>query len=602
MSAESMVATALAEEDAGVFSGVDGSISFSHSYGLCKPHQFTFKSNGADVFTGGPTNCGFQSGVCAGLYETVGFCQPFTRNWEFKTSAGQTAFGMTFTPGIFDFMSYDVKDASGQVMGNIKQPSLLQRWADIWRNQMTIALRVTDSAGKERWTLRRPNTNACLWANPTCERYCEYKPPAMPLCDYCDGRECDIGKFLLDCSDINLANCNGRCDFTDGVPPILCYSCNDCCDHINKPCCDLCWSGPNEPCCNWGHCYPWNWCPGDHNPICGRMCNCCRGCDVGDCCVMQVRDGECCYRPCCDYTIWCCSCQFRQPGCKKPAFKCTNGFKLCQCTNCIANIKACCTLECQECKRCLTDCPDCGTKCKTFYSKCKPQVLLECDKCKRCPNDCKVCMSVCPRRCYLCLLAGGRPVHIELDVYGPDGTEDVAVAKIQFDGFTGNSLSQGISLRPGYQCTVTIPSTSPYYQFTHGKSRACDYHDLALLTSLALWYDHFCIAPYEWIQCVDKPELTEPEALPAISNTLTGFLDVTGNAPQFFPAVPPGVQPVFIDQHPANGYFEWGIKRIGWTWLIPFIAFQPNWAAMMYAYRFPQIRKKMDQTKAADQV
>jgi len=108
----------------------------------------------------------------------------------------------------------------------------------------------------------------------------------------------------------------------------------------------------------------------------------------------------------------------------------------------------------------------------------------------------------CPHRCKQCF-CGGRDVHIELDVYGPDGDGDVPVCKIVYDGVSGWCFQAQATLRPQYTCTVNIPATSPYYRHWHKKDRACDFVDLALLTGLALWYDYHSVASREWFQCTD---------------------------------------------------------------------------------------------------
>jgi len=388
---------------------------------------------------------------------------------------------------------------------------------------------------------------------PVCAEACSYKAPTVGLCDYCDGREC-----WLDCCDLSkydCGDCMGRCDLKGNAPCCKCYSCKDLCETLCKDQCDICCSNPNVHCCDCD-CYCWGKCKEDMEcPQCGPLCTMCKCCEPGDCCGCQCKDCEICCRPGCDYALWCCTCQCRKPDCKCPKCKCKPP-KCCKCTNCMANCKLMCKLQCDECKRCMCECPDCKARCSTCYSKICPQCKLECDKCKKCIPDCiaacKLCCKMCPRKCKIAC-CGGKPVTIELDFYGPDGTPDVPVGKITYKGFTGVAfpVRQGppkaplyvpaefqVSLRPGYECIITIPATSPYYSHYHQKNRGCDFHDLALLTSLAMWYDFYCVAPMEWIQCVEKPELTPAEKAPEYhiravypaftGNPMNAYLDMFG--------------------------------------------------------------------------
>jgi len=172
-----------------------------------------------------------------------------------------------------------------------------------------------------------------------------------------------------------------------------------------------------------------------------------------------------------------------------------------------------CSNQCAECKRCVADCPECGAKCKIFYSKCKPPCKLEWEKYLRCIPDFFACLKKCPHRCkiYAC---GGKPVHIKLDVYGPDGDADVVQTKIMYDGFTGCAIYNhagramggsmlNATLRNGYTCTVHIPRSSPYYKHYHKKERQLDFHDESLLVGLAMWYDFYCVAPIAVNNCVE---------------------------------------------------------------------------------------------------
>jgi len=104
-------------------------------------------------------------------------------------------------------------------------------------------------------------------------------------------------------------------------------------------------------------------------------------------------------------------------------------------------------------------------------------------------------------------------VRIELDVYGPDGDDNLPVCKILYTGTSGWCCGQA-TLRPKYVCTINIPSVSPYYARWKNEQRGCDYVDLALLTSLAIWYDFFCVAPREWFQCADPIVPTAEEKWP----------------------------------------------------------------------------------------
>lgn len=221
-------------------------------------------------------------------------------------------------------------------------------------------------------------------------------------------------------------------------------------------------------------------------PLCQPLCqpgglSCCGGC----------QDHACCLKPQCDITATLCKCNcFR--GCE--ARCCKNNFKCCKFTNLGANWGGCCKYQCLECIRPFHDCPACGVKIKTFYSKCGPQCKRECAAlaaaCKAIPPCIKNCIAKCPHR-FRQLYCGGREVKIELDVYGPDGDDNVPVSKIIYTGTSGWCCGAA-TLRPKYVTTINIPAVSPYYARWKNQQRGCDYVDLALLTSLAIWYDHFC--------------------------------------------------------------------------------------------------------------
>ena len=164
----------------------------------------------------------------------------------------------------------------------------------------------------------------------------------------------------------------------------------------------------------------------------------------------------------------------------------------------------------------FTDCPACGVKCKTFFSKCGPQCKRDCGElaaaCKLIPTCIKNCIAKCPRRCRQ-LYCGGREVKIELDVFGPDGDDNIPVCKIVYTGTSGWCCGAA-TLRPKYVCTINVPSVSPYYARWKNEQRGCDFVDLALLTSLAIWYDFFTVAPREWFQCAEPVDLEGNEKWP----------------------------------------------------------------------------------------
>jgi len=74
-----------------------------------------------------------------------------------------------------------------------------------------------------------------------------------------------------------------------------------------------------------------------------------------------------------------------------------------------------------------------------------------------------------------------------------------------------------VTMRPGYVCTIQLPNYSPYYSHYHNRNKWCDYVDLALITSFAVWYDFWCVAPLEFIQCVQPPaNMTDIERSPPV--------------------------------------------------------------------------------------
>jgi hypothetical protein len=90
----------------------------------------------------------------------------------------------------------------------------------------------------------------------------------------------------------------------------------------------------------------------------------------------------------------------------------------------------------------------------------------------------------------------------------------------------------------------SVPSVSPYYARWKNEQRGCDYVDLALLTSLAIWYDFFTVAPREWFQCAD-------------------------------PIVPEG-----NEKWPENAYYEWQIdipRRGEKNWKEPAVVMNFKW-------------------------
>lgn len=141
-----------------------------------------------------------------------------------------------------------MKNAEGLEIGRIQQPSFVQRMSDMWRQQLQVVVRVIDSKGYERFTLRR--RGGCGQAQ--CPYLRRFTPDPS---DFCYGRwnlnlsqwvDCDFSKY--DCG-----NCNNQCGQAQDQPCFKCLSCKQACEYRE---CSVCFSAPGELCCecDWYHC------------------------------------------------------------------------------------------------------------------------------------------------------------------------------------------------------------------------------------------------------------------------------------------------------------------------------------------------------------
>jgi len=497
----------MAETDTGAFGAFEGAgphqITFTSTKNFCKQTDYEFQKGGQPLMTGNTTLMPYCSQLCSQL-ECLGWWEPLRRNWTISTLNKEPVFSFEIAPGWLDSQVHAVKDAEGTEIGRIQQPSFVQRMSDMWRQQMQVVVRVLDAKGYERFTLRR--LGGCGQAQ--CPYFKKFLPDPS---DLCYGRwNVNLAQWVdLDFSTVDCGTCNGVCGQAEGQPCFKCMSCRQACEYRE---CDVCFDNPGTVCCecNWYHCDI----IGAEELKCLPPGLCQPPCRPGDgVCDAHCQDCAFVAKPMCDVyaTAFKCNC-FK--GCE---FKCcANNFKCCKFTECGKNLGTCIKLQCKECIRPLHDCPKCGEKIKTCFSKCKPQCTREFQECKsacsQIPGCIKRCITKCPHRMRQ-MYCGGREVRIELDVFGPDGDDGVPVCKIVYTGTSGWSCGAA-TLRPKYVCTINIPSVSPYYARWKNQQRGCDFVDLALLTSLAIWYDFYTVAPREYFQCAEPIQPTETEAWP----------------------------------------------------------------------------------------
>lgn len=149
----------LADGDTGAFGQFDGAgphqLTFTSTKKCCKATEYEFSKNGAPLLTGSTTLMNACAGAPCDPVECLGVLEPFKRNWNISTLNKETVFSFDITPGWLDSQIHAVKNQEGIEIGRIQQPSFVQRISDAWRNQLQVVVRVIDSKGYERFTLRR---------------------------------------------------------------------------------------------------------------------------------------------------------------------------------------------------------------------------------------------------------------------------------------------------------------------------------------------------------------------------------------------------------------------------------------------------------------